>query len=471
MSSQTSEQTESIILTALLHSDEFSRKSLPHIKPEYFEQEPNRNLFKVISDYQIKYGKLPSYDAIDIELSNLKGISENSYQSAKELVTKITSEKAAESVHKLSLDWLVERTEKYCLDRSVYLAIMKSIDIIDGTNKKVTKDSIPEILQKALAVNFDTEIGHDYLENFNERFELYHRKETKIPTPLSMLNKVTGGGFPKKTLNLFISGTGGGKTHAMTYFASQYLVEGYNVLYITLEMAEERIAERIDSALMDVTMENLKKYPKDTFENKLQKIKNKTNGKLIIKEYPTGSINANNIRFLLDELKTKKSFVPDILVLDYINLVSSYRIRDASNTYVTVKNVAEEIRGLAQEKELMVLTASQTNRSGQTASDFELTEVSESHGLSMTADSMFGLIVTEDLEKLGQMRIKILKNRYGGKVPSSFVIGMNREKMTLHDLDKPVDDHTSNTYQVEDTPALNTFGGSPKTSKLSGFKV
>lgn len=466
-----SEQTENIILAALLHSDEYTRKSLPHIKAEYFENDTNKTLFRVISEYQNKYGKLPSFDAIEIELTNTKGLSETTYQSAKELVEKITSEKAAESVHKLSLEWLVEKTEKYCLDRSVYLAIMKSIDIIDGTNKKISKDSIPEILQKALAVNFDTEIGHDYLENFDDRFDEYHRKETKIPTPLTMMNKVTNGGFPKKTLNLLISGTGGGKTHAMTYFSSQYLMQGLNVLYITLEMSETRIAERIDAALLDVTVEDLKKYPRETFSNKLNKLKQKTQGKLIIKEYPTGSINANNIRFLLDELKTKKNFSPDVLVLDYINLVSSYRIKDASNTYVTVKNVAEEIRGLAQERNLLVLTASQTNRSGQNSSDFELTEVSESHGLAMTADSMFGIIVTEDLEKLSQMRIKILKNRYGGKVPSSFVIGMSREKMTLHDLDKPVDGH-SPQEQVEDTPAINTFGGNPsKTSKLSGFKV
>lgn len=466
-----SEQTEFIILSSLLHSEEYTRKSLPHLKTEYFENDTNKNLFKVISEYQTKYGKLPSYDAIDIELSNLKGISENSYQSAKELVAKITSDKAAESVHKLSLEWLVERTEKYCLDRSVYLAIMKSIDIIDGTNKKVTKDSIPEILQKALAVNFDTEIGHDYLENFDERFDAYHNKEQKIQTPLSMLNKVTGGGFPRKTLNVFVAGTNAGKSHLMTYFSSQYLMDGLNVLYITLEMAEIRIAERIDAALLDVAMDDLKKYPKTTFGNKLQKLKQKTQGKLIIKEYPTGSINANNIRFLLDELKTKKNFAPDVIVLDYLNLVGSYRIRDASNTYATMKNVAEELRGLAVEKNLMLVTATQTNRAGQTASDFELTEVSESHGVSMTADSMFGLIVTEDLEKLGQMRVKILKNRYGSKVPSSFIIGMNREKMSLHDLDKPTEDVSASSYQTEDTPALNTFGGNSKSSKLSGFKV
>jgi replicative DNA helicase len=318
-----SDQTESIILTALLHSQEFNRKTIPHIKPEYFESDTNKTLFKIIQKYQNDYGKVPSFDAIDIELSNTTGLSEKTFQETSDLASKITSEKAAESVHKLSFDWLVEKTEKYCLDRSVYLAIMKSIEVIDGSNKKLTRDAIPEILQKALAVNFDTEIGHDYLENFEQRFEVYHNKEQRIASPLTMLNKVTGGGFPRKTLNVFVAGTNAGKSHLMTYFSSFYLMQGLNVLYITLEMSEIRIAERIDAALFDVTMDDLKKYPKDTFGNKLNKLKQKTHGKLIIKEYPTGSINANNIRFLLDELKTKKDFVPDVIVLDYLNLVGS----------------------------------------------------------------------------------------------------------------------------------------------------
>ena len=605
-----SENTEHIILSALFHSEEFIRRTLPHIKQEYFENDANKLLFSLISNYRNSYHKTPSFDAIDIELSNSKGIPETVFRSAQELVVKLTSEKAASAIQKLSQDWLVEKTEKYCLDRSVYLGIMKSIDIIDGTDKKLSKDAIPDILQKSLAVSFDTAIGHDYFENFEQRYQHYHAKEKKIQTPLTMMNAMTKGGFPRKTLNIGVSGTNAGKTHMMTYFSSFWLMQGLNVLYITLEMAEERIAERIDAALFEVTLDDLKRYTRDVFGNKITKLKQKTHGKLIIKEYPTGSINVNNIRFLLDELKNKKDFVADAIVIDYLNLVSSCRIRDASNTYVTMKHVAEELRGMAVERDVVMLTATQTNRClspdtvvveqtkgavklsdikvgdsvlgnqgfrtvaevhgdskkmykiktksgleitcsadhvfplvkstgetvesnirsglstgdffyieprvmetlideivsiecvgeeecidivvdgnrlfyaneilthncGQNASDFELTEVSDSHGVAMTADFLFGLIVTEDMEKLSQMRIKILKNRYGGKIPSSFMISMDRTKMTLADFDKPDVDNDSASQMLNsitnsssETPTLNTL--TEIKTKMSGFKI
>lgn len=466
-----SSNLETMIISGLIHSEDFRRKALPHIKAEYFEDANHKTVFKHIDSYVSEYNSVPTDAALRIELENNKSLSEDMFQGSVDLTGKLYSESAQTAVQKSSLDWMLERTEKHCLDRSVYNAIMKSIDVIDGSNKKLSKDGLPDMLQKALSVSFDSEVGHDYLEDFESRFDYYHLKEDKIPTPLSVLNDLTRGGYPRKTLNCIIAPTGVGKTHIMTYFTSQYLLQGRDVLYISLEMAEERIAERIDTALLDVTSEDLKKYPKQTFDKKIQGVKNKTTGKLVIKEFPPGSLNANGIRFLLDELQQKKGFKPEIIVLDYINIAASYRNKDFGNSYGMVKNIAEEMRGLAVERELMLLTASQTNRSGQGAADFDLTEVSESHGLSMTADHMIGAIVTEELEEMNHMRIKILKNRYGGKSPSSFVIGMDREKMTLFDIDvtettvadtKPKFD-TANVAQIQPQQ--------PKKSKLDGFTI
>lgn len=452
-------------MTALLHMDAYTRKVLPHLKPDYFESLPHRTLYQTFSQYHTQYNATPTFAALEVELSNSKSLSETQFQDTVKLASELTQDHAYTEVSKLSFDWLLERTEKFCLDRSVYIAIMSAINIIDGTEKKLTRDAIPDILQKSLAINFNTEIGHEYLEGFEERFAEYHKKEHKIPTPLSMLNKITEGGFPKKTLNVLVSGTGGGKTHAMTYFSSFYLTEGLNVLYVTLEMSESRIGERIDAALLDVKMADLKKYPMDTFKGKIEKLKSKTRGRLIVKEYPVCSVNANHLRFLLSELKIKKNFVPDVIVIDYLNLVAPFRVKNES-TYITAKSVAEDLRAIAQEKNVVVLTATQTNRSGQTMSDFELTEVSDSHGVAMTADFVLGLMVTEDLEKLSQMRMKILKNRYGSKIPSSFIAGMDREKMTLRDLDTPQETPTAPSIP-QNVAQINTTN----KSKLSGFKV
>lgn len=440
---------ESIILSSLIHSEEFFRTALPHIKPEYFENQSHRNIFNTIYNFHTEYRKVPSKEAVEIDFTNSKSSNETIYQETIALIDKLYSDTAREAVNKASPEWLVKSTEKYCLDRSVYLGIMDSLDIIDGTNKKTKKDAIPKILQDALAVSFDTNIGHDYFEDAEQRLAYYHRKTVKIETPLSMLNHVTKKGFERKTINIVVAPTGVGKTHIKTFFAAHYLKSGYNVLYITLEMAEEKIAKRIDACLMDVAMDDLGNLPPDTFMKKINDLKKKTVGSLFVREYPTGSISANNLRFLLDEFKTKKGIEIDILIIDYLNLLASTRLRSDAESYNRVKSVTEEVRAVAQEKNIMILTSTQTNRAGQGASDFDLTEVGESHGISATADSMFACIVTEDLEKLGQMRIKILKNRYGSKSnPSSFIVGTNREKMTLFDID------TISTLPEDKSPKL-----------------
>lgn len=426
---------QTVIVSGIIHSEEYRRIVIPHLKSEYFESSEHKIVFENFKNLYEQYNKPPTKDAIEIEFAGSKNYSEDMYKTCLQLVDKVYSDKAKTAVEKSSIEWMVKSTETYCRDRSVYNGIMKSIDIIDGTDKKQSKDGIPKILQDALSICFDTSIGHDFFEDAERRFEYYHRKEVKIKTPLSMINHVTKGGFQKKAIHIIVAPTGVGKTHVKTFFASKFLQQGLNVLYVTLEMAEEMISKRIDSCLLDISMDDLDKLPRDTFTKKINKIRESTKGNLFVKEYPTGSINSNTLRFLIDEFRIKKGITIDVLVVDYLNLLASSRLK-GGESYERVKAVTEELRSVAQEKNLCVLTSTQTNRSGQTASDFDLTEVGESHGISATADFMIGCIVTEELEKMDQMRIKLLKNRYGSKSnPSSFIVGMNREKMTLFDVD------------------------------------
>jgi replicative DNA helicase len=449
---------ETIILSGVVHNEEFMRKVMPHIQEKYFVDPAHKTIWNVLSTYSDEYNAIPSREVLHIELKSMENINESVYQDSSELINKLYGDKAREAVEKSSKEWLSSATEKYCLERSVSLAVVDAIHIIDGDDKKGTMSSLPEMLQKALSVCFDTDIGHDYFEDYEERFEYYHAIENKIPFPLKALTVATKGGTSPKTLNMMVMPTGVGKTHWMTYLASQYLREGHDVLYITLEMAEERISERIDACLLDVTMDDLKKLPKSAFESKIKKAKEATKGKLITKEFPTSTVNASHIRFLLDDLKAKKGFVPKIVFVDYVNLMLSTRLKSIDSTYMTVKSIAEELRGLFVEREIMGWSASQTNRNGQGASDFDLNEVSESHGLSMTADFVIAGILTDEMEAMHQMRMKILKSRYGPKI--SFMVGMDREKMTFHDLDSVapslIEKHSSTQNLLDNMQAEKT---------------
>ena len=427
--------TDFMILTGLVNSEKYTRKVLPHLKSEYFESQSDKVIFDIIHSYSTEYNSIPTKETLQIDLSKNTSIPQNIVEEVIEKTEKMFSEQANASISKLSHDWLIDKTEQHCKDASIYNSVMESLSIIEGTHKTLTKHAIPEIFRKALSISFDSSIGHDYFEDYEKRFEYYHRKEEKIELPLDMLNKITKGGLSRKTLNMIIAPTGVGKTFFMTYCSSHFLMQGRNVLYLTLEMDEESISKRVDAALLDTTLDNLHMYPKDTFASRIQGLKKKTSGRLIVQQYPPGSASVAHFRFLIDELRIKKNFVPDVIVIDYLNLCASSRIKNRDNSYTYVKSIAEEVRGLGIEYDCAVLSASQSNRSAQNASDYDLNEVSESHGLSMTADWMIGLISTEELEKMNQLRIKLLKNRYGEMNPKSFIVGITRAKMQLFNAD------------------------------------
>ena len=426
------DQIEFLILRNLLHNEEYIRKVIPFIKSEYFEDKNQKIVFEEIHSFVLEYNQPATKEVLCIEIEKRIDINEQEFKEITQVISCL-EDVATE------FNWLVDTTEKWCRDRAIYLALMESIHITDGKDAKKNRDSIPTILSEALAVSFDTHIGHDYLLDYEQRYESYHRKEEKIEFDLEYFNKITKGGLPNKTLNIALAGTGVGKSLFMCHVASSVLLQGRNVLYITLEMAEERIAERIDANLLNVPIQDIGDLPKKMFENKITSLAKKTQGSLIIKEYPTASAHSGHFKSLLNELALKKSFRPDIIFIDYLNICSSSRFKGGSNinSYTLVKSIAEELRGLAVEFNVPIMSATQTTRSGFGSSDVELTDTSESFGLPATADLMFALISTEELEGLGQILVKQLKNRYNDPtIYKRFVVGIDRAKMRLYDCEQ-----------------------------------
>ena len=454
---------EQIILRNILTNERYMRKVLPFIKPDYF-QGVYKTLFKEAGKYVAKYNKLPSNESLAIELQETN-MSAEQFQMAMDIVPQLfTNEKIDEQ-------WLLDSTEKWCQDRAIYNSIMESISIIDGKHETLTKNALPDLLQKALGVAFDTNVGHDYINQAGERYDFYKKEEDRIPFDLEYFNRITKGGVPNKTLNIALAGTGVGKSLFMCHVASSALVEGRNVLYITMEMAEERIAERIDANLLNVPIDQLENMPKDMFTEKVKSLARKTTGNLIVKEYPTGSAHAGHFRALLNELKLKKQFEPDIIFVDYLNICASSRMKGmggAINSYTYIKAIAEELRGLAVEFDLPIFSATQTTRSGYSNTDVGLEDTSASFGLPATADLMFALISTEELDKDGQMMVKQLKNRYNDPtLHKRFVIGIDRAKMRLHDVEE-----TQQTL-VDDTPVFDSSKAGEKIAneKFGDFKL
>ncbi len=422
------------------------RKVLPFIKPDYF-QGVYKTLFKEAGKYVAKYNKLPTTETLTIELQESSSMSDEQFQMSMDIVPQLFINEQIDE------NWLLDATEKWCQDRAIYNAVMESISIIDGKHDTLTKGALPDLLSKALGVGFDNAVGHDYIENVEERYEFYHTEEDRIPFDLDYFNKITKGGVPKKTLNIALAGTGVGKSLFMCHIASAALVEGRNVLYITMEMAEERIAERIDANLLNVPIDQLDKLSKDMFTTKVADLARKTTGKLIVKEYPTGSAHSGHFRGLLNELKLKKQFEPDVIFIDYLNICASSRMKamgGSINSYTYIKAIAEELRGLAVEFEVPIFSATQTTRSGYSNSDVGLEDTSESFGLPATADLMFALISTEELDKDGQLMVKQLKNRYNDPTHHKrFVVGIDRSKMRLYDVEE------SEQTLTDDTPVFD----------------
>ena len=440
---------EQLIFNNLVNNEDYARKVIPFLKDEYFSDQTQKVVFQLINEYVKNYNAFPTIEALAIDLTNKEGLNEETFKRCKDVLSEIKPEERSSE-----LQWLIDQTEKFCQEKAVYNAIMASIQILDDKSGKTSKGAIPQILSDALGVSFDTHIGHDFIEDADARYEFYHAKEVRIPFDLSYLNKITQGGLPRKTLNIALAGTGVGKSLFMCHCAAANLTAGLNVLYITLEMAEERIAERIDANLLDIPVDELKLIPKDSYDKKINRLKKKTDGKLVIKEYPTACAGSANFRHLLNELKIKKNFVPDIIYIDYLNICSSSRIRHGANvnSYTLVKAIAEELRGLAVEFSVPIVSATQTTRTGYSSSDVGLEDTSESFGLPATADFMFALISTEELAELGQLMVKQLKNRYyDPNIDRRFIVGVDRSKMRLYDveqsaqedlLDGPVMDNT-----------------------------
>ena len=454
------EKIESLILQNFIFNEEYTRKVIPFIKPEYFEDKCEKIIFEEISNFISQYGSCITKQALYIEIDNRSDLNEDEVKQIRNLIGSFED-------GLVEFNWLINSTEKWCKDRAIYLALMESIYIADDKDSKKTRDAIPEILTEALSVSFDNNIGHDYLQNYEERYEYYHRKEDKIPFDIEYFNKITKGGLPTKTLNVALAGTGVGKSLFMCHMASSILLQGRNVLYITMEMAEEKIAERIDANLLNVPIQNLAELPKTAFENKVSKLAAKTQGTIIIKEYPTASAHAGHFKALLNELSLKKSFRPDIIFIDYLNICASSRYRGNStvNSYSYIKAIAEELRGLAVEANVPIVSATQTTRSGYGSSDVELTDTSESFGLPATADLMFALISTDELEGLGQILVKQLKNRYNDPtIHKRFVVGIDRAKMRLYDCEQSaqddiLDNSKEEEYDFEDRQPKKSFDG------------
>ena len=464
---------ENTILSSLIHNEEYARKVVPFIKDEYFGDNDTKVLFQEIRKYIDQYNGLPTKEALQISIDERDDLNEERYKNISESINDMGYDNDTE------LDWLLDKTEKFCQDKAVYNAVRKSILVLDGKDKEYDKGAIPQLLSDALGVAFDTNIGHDFVENADQRFDFYHTKEDKIPFDLEYMNKITKGGVSRKSLSIALAGTGVGKTLFMTHCAAANLMEGLNVLYITMEMAEERIAERIDANLLDLTLDDLRYLTRDVYHSRMSNIRKRTNGKLIVKEYPTASAGSNHFRFLLNELKLKKNFIPDIIYIDYLNICMSSRMKQGANvnSYTYIKAIAEELRGLAVEFNVPVFSATQTTRSGYSNSDMDLTDTSESFGLPATADFMFGLISSEELENLGQIMVKQLKNRWGDIAnPKRFVVGIDRSRMKLFNVEESAQENLTNDSkqkkQREKTVMDNSAFGEryEEDSKITKFR-
>ena len=458
------ERIERTTLKNLIHNDEYARKVLPFLKEEYFTERFDKILFREIYHFITKYNNLPTKEALSIELNNRKDVNETEYKTITDILGTLNKEQ-------IDQKWLVETTEKFCKDRAIHNAILGGIQILDGKDREHTPEYLPEMLSQALSVSFDQKIGHDYLTETKERYDFYRRKEDRLELDLDFFNKITRGGIPSKTLNICLAGTGVGKTMFMTHLASSILLLGKNVLYITLEMAEERIAERIDANLLNVGMSDLEELPYQMYETKINKLQSKTTGKLIIKEYPTASAHTGHFKNLLNELALKKSFKPDILFVDYLNIAASARFKAGANvnSYTYIKAIAEELRGLAVEYNIPVFSATQTTRGGFVSSDVGMEDTAESFGLPATADFMFALITSEDLEQKNQILIKQLKNRYNDPtVNRKFIVGVDRSKMRLYDVEQKAQEDLVDTGQEDQLSTSNKF---KKLGEFSDFKI
>lgn len=429
---------EQIILSALTSDSDYVKKVIPHIQPDFFQDRKEKTVFKLIESFYSRYGKLPTHDVLNLSLEDIKDIPESEYDDTKEVL-----KSAFKDRYEYDAQWLIDETEKFCKERAVYNAIMRSVMIINGEDKKTSEGQIPGLLQDALSISFDHAIGHDYFDDAEARFEFYSQKESRIPCSLDLVNKITSGGIPRKTLTLFVAQPAGGKSLAMCSLAADYLRQGLNVLYITLELAEERIAERLDANMFNVPLQEIKNLDRDSYIGKIDRLKTKTHGRLKIKEYPTGAGSSAHFKILVDDLVLKEDFKPDVMMVDYLGITASSRYKNASNvnSYTYQKAVSEELRSLAVEYDMLVVSALQTNRSGMNSSDFDLENISDSTGPSMTADLMFGIIRTPELDEMNQLILKQLKNRFGDpNYYKRFVVGIDKSRMKLYNVDQTAQD-------------------------------
>tara|TARA_B100000795_G_scaffold99195_1_gene72931 strand:+ start:1646 stop:3025 length:1380 start_codon:yes stop_codon:yes gene_type:complete len=458
------ERIETTAIKHLIHNEEYTRKVLPFLKEEYFSDRHEQILFREIEKFVSKYNNLPTKESLSIEINSNKSVNDDEYKKITDIISTLDPVK-------VDLNWLVDTTEKFCKDRAIHNAILGGIQILDGKDKEHTPEYLPEMLSNALAVSFDQKVGHDYLEDSKERYDFYRTKEERLELDLDYFNKITRGGIPSKTLNICLAGTGVGKTMFMTHLASSILLQGKNVLYITMEMAEERIAERIDANLLNVGMSDLEELPYQMYETKINKVQSKTTGKLIIKEYPTASAHTGHFKSLINELALKKSFKPDIVFIDYLNICASSRFKAGSNvnSYTYIKSIAEELRGLAVENDIPIFSATQTTRAGFVSSDVGLEDTSESFGLPATADFMFALISSEELEEKNQIMVKQLKNRYNDPTLNrKFIIGVDRSKMRLYDVEQVAQEDLVDSGQDKSSTITSKF---EKQGKFSDFKI
>lgn len=456
---------EQTILKNLIKNEDYTRKVLPFLKEEYFSSMEDRLLFNEVAGFVLKYNQQPTFDALDIEISNIRGTTDDTVKNLRETLKELNDD-----TEKTNTDWLLDNTEKFCQEKAIYNAITTSLEIMNGRGKQ-TKGAIPSLLSDALGISFDPNVGHDYIEQANDRFEYYHRVEERLPFDLDYFNKITKNGIPRKTLNIVMAGVGVGKSLTLCHFASGYINQGKNVLYISMELAEEEVAKRIDANVLNISMDDLMVLPRDLYDKKIENLKNKTNGKLIVKEYPTASASTVHFRSLLNELNLKKGFVPDVIMVDYLNICASARIKPGNgvNSYTYIKSIAEELRGLAVEFNVPIWSATQLTRGGYGSSDPDLTDTSESFGLPATADFFVALIVTEQLEQLNQIMVKQLKNRYAD--PSRHkrdVIGVDKTKMRLYDVEASAKDIVDTGEDFKPTPAPT---GNFKSNKFKGLKV
>lgn len=457
---------EKTVISNLVFNEDYYRKVYPYVQAEYFDDNSLKKIFETYSTYVEEFKEPPSIEALKISLDKRKDLNEDGYKEVMSTVDSLTLD------NDTNIDWLVSETEKFCQDKDLFNSIRKAILIMDGEDKVNEKGSIPELLSKSLSISFDSSIGHDFIDDADSRYDFYHRKEERLPFDIEMLNKVTKGGLPRKSMSVLLATTGGGKSLVKCHMAASYLMQGKNVVYITMEMAEERIAERIDANMMDTSLDDLKIMPRDVYEKRINRIKDKTTGKLVVKEYPTGSAHAGHFRHLLNELKMKRGFTPDVIFIDYLNICASSRVKGAAqaNSYTLVKSIAEEIRGLAMEFNCAIVTSSQYNRDAYGNSDVDLTNTSESMGITHTADCILGIISSEDLDNLGQIMFKQLKNRWNDlNYYRRFVVGIDRSKMQIYDLEDNAQQNIQN-----DNPTANTtpngpaFGQSKKTLFSAG---